>query len=75
MSISKLDKSLNDEVLEHVILEKAKILKGDHFLPKKKSKKGESRSSIWFYLIGLGVIGFELWYLYQYLMVKFPNLF
>jgi len=75
MSISKLEKSLNDEVLEHLILEKTGVLKGNHFLPKKKSKKEKSKSNGWFYLIGLGVIGFELWYLYQYLIVKFPNLF
>ena len=50
MSHKNFDKDTEEMVLEHAILEKVGALKGDHFLPKKKSKK--KRDSIWWlYLI------------------------
>ena len=70
---TKLNKALDEEVVEQLILEKKGILKGRHFLPKKKSKK--EGSDFWFYTIGLGIIGAELWYLYLYMIIKFPELF
>ena len=70
---TKLDKELDEEVLEHVILEKKGVLKGNHFLPKKKPKK--ESSDFWFYTIWLTIIGAELWYLYLYAMMKISNLY
>jgi len=59
-----------DEVVEHVILEKKKLLKGhhDHFLPKKKEKKVKEKvpmASFRFLLVGYAVIALELWVLYN----------
>jgi len=84
--MNKADAHLLEEVVEHMVLEKKGILPGDHFLPESMPKdkvkpkpktetKKKSSAGSWFYIIGLSVIGAELWYLYTYLTMKFPSLF
>ena len=79
--MNKSDAHLMEEIVEHMVLEKKDILHGDHFLPKDmpkdkvKAKATKKSSGLWFYVIGLSVIGLELWYLYIYFTMKFPNLF
>ena len=79
--MNKADAHLMEEIVEHMVLEKKGIFAGDHFLPKSmpkdepKSKSKKKSSNLWFYIIGLSVITAELWYLYIYATMKFPNLF
>jgi len=79
--VNKSDTHLMEEIVEHMILEKKGILAGDHFLPKSmpkdkvKPKVKKKGSGVWFYIIGLGIIFAELWYIDLYLSMKFPNLF
>ena len=78
--MNKADAHLLEEVVEHMVLEKKGILPGDHFLPtsmpkdKVKPKVTKKSNGIWFYVIGLGIIFAELWYLDLYFSMKFPNL-
>ena len=71
--MSTLEKELDEEILERIILEKTGVIKSNDFSKKKKVKK--KSSNFWFYFIGLTVIGLEVWYLYEYIVLKFPNLF
>jgi len=79
--MNKSDAHLMEEIVEHMVLEKKGILAGDHFLPesmpkeKVKPKVEKKSSGVWFYIIGLGIIFAELWYIDLYLSMKFPNLF
>ena len=61
MSLKKLDKDSDDTILEHLILEKVGVLKGHHFLPKKKSKK--EGAGLWFYFITFMIIFLAIFYL------------
>ena len=70
MSKSDGDKVV-EEIVEHIIMEKKGILKGHHFLPKKKSatlKSTDNVSNFWFFSLMTLFIGGELWLIYKMLI-------